>query len=189
MQTIHIRLNEKSSLKDDIKFRCEKCGKCCKGDGVVYLTVSDLRHLAKFFHMNLPNFFHNYCSYVEETRIIGKKILELPAILLKKKGNGKCIFLRENQCAIHKNKPFMCGAWPFLYSVVYNPDFQQKMPRICPGLGHGKHFSVRASLYKEREEAQEYVKTLSKYNWNMAKVLGFNVFPARKRKIVIKRSD
>jgi len=58
---------------------------------------------------------------------------------MKKSSEGKCVFLKDNQCSIYPLRPLICVYYPFELKFnkdkgVYNFDFTV----WCPGINHGK---------------------------------------------------
>ena len=91
--------------KDD--FRCHRCGNCCRGDGYVELTDSDIDRAADYLSMVREDFLRDYClEYADEIRLKDQQDEE-----------QSCIFLTEENglfgCRIHEAKPSQCAGFPF----------------------------------------------------------------------------
>lgn len=107
---------------DDI-FECQLCGDCCNGFGGTYVTKKDIEKIAAFINFNPEKFTAKYCdpSGSRFVLTLGK--------------NGSCIFFdRKRQCTIHSVKPYMCKAWPFLKTIIKNPENWNAMSNSCPGI-------------------------------------------------------
>jgi uncharacterized protein len=103
-------------------FICQKCGECCKGYGGTFVTQKDLEAISQYTKIPLTQLLEKYCQ------LSGKK----PVLAQGK--DGYCIFRKEDLCGIHPVKPRMCKAWPFIESVVKNPENWHMMAGCCPGM-------------------------------------------------------
>jgi len=61
---------------------------------------------------------------------------------VKKPKDGKCFFLKDNQCNIYKSRPLICRFYPFELKFnqeknAHSFDFTQE----CPAIGKGKIFT------------------------------------------------
>jgi len=75
---------------------------------------------------------------------------------MKKSSEGKCIFLKDNQCSIYTLRPLICVCYPFELKFnedkgMYSFDFTVE----CPGINQGKFldktvFKRLLRLAKER---------------------------------------
>ncbi|MCP4719352.1 MAG: YkgJ family cysteine cluster protein, partial [Desulfobacteraceae bacterium] len=43
-------------------------------------------------------------------------------------------FDKEKQCTIHPVKPYMCRAWPYIKTIIKNPENWNAMAGACPGM-------------------------------------------------------
>jgi hypothetical protein len=107
---------------DDI-FECRLCGDCCEGFGGTYVSDDDIKKIAEYIGFNPENFKQTYCD------TSGSKFV------LTRGEDGYCIFFDPGkQCTIHPVKPYMCRAWPFLKTIIKNPENWDAMARACPGM-------------------------------------------------------
>jgi Fe-S-cluster containining protein len=75
---------------------------------------------------------------------------------MKKDNEGKCFFLKDNQCCIYEFRPLICRFYPF--ELKFDPDKDQYAFNFtfeCPGITKGrlvtkKDFKELFSLAKER---------------------------------------
>ena len=75
---------------------------------------------------------------------------------MKKSSEGKCVFLKDNQCSIYPLRPLICMCYPFELKFnedkeLHNFDFTVE----CPGINQGKfldktHFKRLFLLAQER---------------------------------------
>jgi len=92
------------------EFVCHRCGNCCRGDGFVQITNSDLERAAAYLGIGRQEFLDTYCQ------------LEVDgAISLRDQDDAEqsCIFLTEEEglfgCRIHGEKPTQCAGFPFTW--------------------------------------------------------------------------
>ena len=79
---------------------CKKCGRCCEyGSG--FLIEEDIKNISKFLKIKEEELKE---KYLETVWIYNKEMLR-PKF---SKPYGKCIFLKEKECSIHKVKPLHC---------------------------------------------------------------------------------
>ncbi|MBF0235258.1 MAG: YkgJ family cysteine cluster protein [Desulfamplus sp.] len=99
------------------------CGECCSGFGGTYVTDDDISRISTFINCDIVEFRAKFCSKS------GSKYV------LSQSQTGKCIFFEESrQCTIHPVKPHMCRAWPFIPTVISNPENWNAMADSCPGM-------------------------------------------------------
>ena len=108
---------------DDI-FQCTQCGECCQGFGGTYVSDKDIIRISRFLNCDPAKFAETYCDPS------GSKLV------LTQSEDGKCIFFKKN-CSIHPVKPLMCRAWPFLETIIKNPENWDAMAGSCPGIKKG----------------------------------------------------
>ena len=75
---------------------------------------------------------------------------------MKKSSEGKCVFLKDNQCRIYPLRPLICMCYPFELKFngdkgLHDFDFTVE----CPGINQGKfldktHFKRLFALAQER---------------------------------------
>jgi len=108
-------------LKADALFTCTRCGECCRGYGGTYVDAEDIAAIAAFIRTDPSVVVERYC------RPSGGKHL------LTQREDGYCVFWDE-RCTIHPVKPRMCRRWPFIESVVVDPQNWLIMAGFCPGM-------------------------------------------------------
>ncbi len=102
-------------------FACRQCGECCRGYGGTYLSDEDIEAICRHIGMQTQHFVDRYCS------LSGKRPL------LAQKEDGYCVFW-DQLCTIHPVKPRMCRAWPFIGSILVDPQNWWIMAGSCPGM-------------------------------------------------------
>jgi hypothetical protein len=102
-------------------FECQKCGECCRGYGGTYVSEKDIQAIAAYIGAAPEHFVETYCR------------LSCGKPLLAQGDDGRCIFW-DGLCTIHPVKPMMCRAWPFIESILRDPDNWKVMATVCPGI-------------------------------------------------------
>lgn len=115
-------MDSKFRTADDI-FRCKCCGDCCKGFGGTYVTPEDIDRISRFIRQDPASFVEDFCDMAGSRPV------------LTQGRDGRCIFFKaDRQCTIHPVKPRMCRAWPFLPTLIRNPENWNAMATACPGM-------------------------------------------------------
>ncbi len=115
-------MDSKFDTGNDI-FDCKMCGECCKGFGGTYVTEQDITNIASYIQCNRDKFTEEFCD-----KSGSRFVLALGE-------NGCCIFFDPTkQCTIHPVKPYMCRAWPFLKTIIKNPENWNSMANSCKGM-------------------------------------------------------
>lgn len=111
------------STGDDI-FQCTQCGECCMGFGGTYVTDTDILRIAAYVDTEPERFVLEFCEK-SGTRYV-----------LRQSDKGTCVFF-DRLCTIHPVKPYMCKAWPFIKTLVNNPENWDAMAGSCRGMKPG----------------------------------------------------
>ena len=92
---------------DSFKFRCTKCGRCCKNREDILLTPFDMYRISAYLQQSPSSVLHDYCiCYIGNTS-------KLPAVILRSVGTERaCPFLKNDSCSIHSAKPSVCALFP-----------------------------------------------------------------------------
>jgi Fe-S-cluster containining protein len=56
---------------------------------------------------------------------------------MRKTGEGKCFFLKDNRCTIYKIRPLICRFYPFQLKNLGNNKYSFSYTNQCPGIGKG----------------------------------------------------
>jgi len=109
------------------RFVCQRCGVCCKGDGVVSVKDHEIAPVAEALGLSPEDFLAQYTCLTEwgERWLVDKQI----------DGERWCVFLDRlgaafYACRIQKAKPAQCRGFPFTWR---NADIFE----WCKGLGSG----------------------------------------------------
>ncbi len=107
------------------KSACKTCkGKCCRGEGYVFLTNEDIENISEFLDIEKKAFLRLYTRKVN-----GKTAL----IDLAVKNEIRCVFLDDNyRCEIYTKRPKQCRSFPFWESLK-DKSFDA-VEELCPGI-------------------------------------------------------
>lgn len=105
------------------EFRCNRCGHCCKGDGLVEVGTAEVARIAEFLGLKRKEFLAKYTRPGRPGHhwLIDQKNEEKWCIFLFMDDEGKY------GCQINPVKPDQCGIFPAAWR---NPDSF----RTCSGL-------------------------------------------------------
>ena len=101
-------------LDSEFRFKCRKCGKCCKYQNTILFNTRDIFNIAHKFQMTMEAVINEYA----ETYIGSAS--KIPVVHMVPRGqNAVCPFLKGSLCSIHDCKPTVCALFP-LGRVVVN---------------------------------------------------------------------
>lgn len=111
----------------EMKFKCQRCGQCCKGPGDINVSFRELSKAADFLGIPLRE---GYVFYEESDQL-----------KLVNRTNTGCIFLHNNQCIIYPVRPEQCRTFPDW------PDIDMDAAKkVCPELRkHGYKWTVKTT--------------------------------------------
>ena len=120
-------------------FKCLECGACCKGFGGTYISEDDIKKISQHINIDPEIFLTRYCV------VSGSKHL------LAQGKDDSCIFYdKEKQCTIHPVKPYMCKAWPFIKTIMSNPENWNIMANSCPGMKKDVPHEILKKIVQEK---------------------------------------
>jgi uncharacterized protein len=129
--------------KNGLKFECQRCGGCCRGEpGAVWINAKEIKEISAFLG-------------ITETVFAGKYLRSVNGRLsLLEYHNGDCI-LYENGCKIYKVRPCQCRSFPFWTWNLENKMEWEKVKKVCPGIDKGRFHILRdiqdnLSIYEKR---------------------------------------
>jgi len=131
-----------------VLFNCTKCGLCC-GDTEqknrrILLLESEATNISAQTHQPKQAFttvLRDRAPYSYE---------------MKKTSQGKCLFLKDNNCAIYSHRPLICIFYPFELKFLQEKDtYSFEFTPECPEIGKGrklfkKDFEKLFALAKEK---------------------------------------
>ena len=101
-----------------MNFHCQRCGACCRIEGIVRLKDDDSAKIAAHLGMSESDFIEN------ETEIAPDR----KGLVLKDRNDGACAMLdSNNRCRIYPVRPEKCRTFPYEW---VNPESYT----YCPGL-------------------------------------------------------
>jgi Fe-S-cluster containining protein len=113
-----------------VRFRCIRCGICC-GDTKdksrhILLLKNEVEQIAKATGRQIFNF----AAKIEDNAPYSYK--------MKKRKNGKCVFLENNRCTIYSSRPLICRFYPFELKAMNNRKYTFLYTNECPGINKGQ---------------------------------------------------
>jgi Fe-S-cluster containining protein len=116
---------------NNVVFDCTKCGLCC-GDTrqkTRHILVLESEANAISAETCLPK--HDFTAKVKDRNPY--------CFEMKKTSEGKCVFLKDNQCTIYKLRPLICMFYPFELKFDDDKDLHVfEFYAECPTIGTGK---------------------------------------------------
>ena len=118
-----------------VRFECNRCGLCC-GD-----TKQKTRHI-----LLLKKEAEKIASQTSQpvtlfsVEVDGKS----PYVYeMKKSSEGKCVFLKDNQCSIYTLRPLICMFYPFELKFDCDKEkYDFSFTVECPGINQGELFGI-----------------------------------------------
>ena len=115
---------------EDARFVCEKCGRCC-GDTEdtvrhVLLLKTEAEKISEQISLDIHEFaqeVYGFEPYIYEIK--------------KTETEGKCLFLKNNQCIIYEFRPIICRFYPFELKNLGNNKYLFLFTTKCKGIGQG----------------------------------------------------
>jgi Fe-S-cluster containining protein len=113
-----------------VRFRCIRCGICC-GDTKdknrhVLLFKTEVEQIVKATGRQIFNF----AVKIEDNAPYSYE--------MKKRKNGKCVFLKNNRCTIYSLRPLICRFYPFELKVMHKRKYTFLYTNECPGINKGQ---------------------------------------------------
>jgi Fe-S-cluster containining protein len=133
---------------NNVIFECCKCGLCC-GD-----TKEKNRHVLLLEQE--ANVISTETCLLKETFTTQIANKDPYCYEMKKNNEGKCFFLKDNQCSIYELRPLICRFYPF--ELKFDPiknQYEFNFTFECPGITKGrlatkKDFEDLFSLAKKK---------------------------------------
>ncbi|GAN34532.1 MAG: YkgJ family cysteine cluster protein [Candidatus Brocadia sp. AMX2] len=117
--------------KEGLRFECQRCGRCCRGEpGVVWVNKREIGKISAFLGITQNAFAKNYLRSINDR------------FSLLEYGNGDCI-MYDNGCKIYDVRPCQCRSFPFWTSNLENRSEWEKLRKTCPGIGKGKLHTIK----------------------------------------------
>lgn len=112
-----------------VRFLCNMCAKCCGDTDERVRMILMLKHeaarISEETGLNLGGFSEEIEGF------------EPYSCRMKKTEDGKCVFLKDNLCAIYEIRPIICRFYPFQLKNIGNDRYVFSCTEECPGIGNG----------------------------------------------------
>ena len=144
------------------RFKCTRCGNCCRGPGHARLFPNDLARLAQHFSVALDDFVRARCVLLVETHRFPDDVLTFSTLGLQRDDDA-CVFLTASGCSVHAAKPLVCSLAPFSRTHWFHSDSRQRFLQLSKGFGHGPLWSeedLAKSMRRETEQWDRYLGLL-----------------------------
>lgn len=109
-----------------LEFSCTRCGLCCKEEGYVFFSYSDISRASRYLKITPMDFIKKYLKYNEDLEHYIEVTKSLP-----------CLFLdNKNGCKINDAKPEQCKTFPYWKEYMDRDGnlISGKFDRPCPGV-------------------------------------------------------
>lgn len=118
--------------KEGLRFECQRCGRCCRGEpGVVWVNKRETEEISSFLGITKNAFAKNYLRSIN-----GR-------FSLVEYGNGDCIMYGNGGCKIYDVRPCQCRSFPFWASNLENRSEWEKLKKMCPGIDKGELHTIK----------------------------------------------
>jgi Fe-S-cluster containining protein len=104
-----------------MKFSCKNCGKCCQGNGFVYLELKNVIDISNYLKIKRDDFIKNFLNCDGDDKYYLGGI------------NKPCPFY-ENECKIYEVRPYQCRCYPFWYYIVRSKKDWNNEAKLCKGM-------------------------------------------------------
>jgi Fe-S-cluster containining protein len=122
-----------------VRFGCIKCGICCGDTKEKERHILVLKREADQIAASTGQSVSKFAK-----KVGGKKPYFYE---LRKAEDGKCVFLRKNQCVIYSLRPLVCRFYPFELGAFGNGRYKFQHTGECPGIGKGTE--LEASYFRQ----------------------------------------
>jgi len=106
---------------DGAAFECQRCSKCCHGEGGITLEPGEVPAAAALLGLSGEEFTAAYCDFKQGLYHI------------RANQEGHCALLGPDGCRIHAAKPRICQRWPFFKALLDDPGAFEEAKLYCPG--------------------------------------------------------
>ena len=87
----------------DSRYRCTRCGACCRWSGYVWLTDEEVGQLAGSLGLSVDEFTDRYTRLTDDRR----------GLSLVERADESCVFLTDtNHCQVYPVRPQQCRDFP-----------------------------------------------------------------------------
>lgn len=125
---------QKPWYRDGLKFECQRCSKCCRGEpGYVWTTDAEIDRMAEVLGLTSAEFRSSY------VRRVGDRLS------LKEFPGGDCVLWggEGRGCLVYAVRPVQCQTFPFWDEHLRAPGAWADLADYCPGVNKGVCFSAK----------------------------------------------
>lgn len=116
---------------DGLRFECQGCGTCCRGEGYVWVNRAAARRLAKHLGLGVEEFGSRYLRRVRRR------------YSLTEKANHDCIFWSDRDgCAVYEARPPQCRTFPFWSENLASESRWREAAATCGGMNTGRLYEI-----------------------------------------------
>lgn len=132
-----IQKREFSKVTPETRWKCLRCGWCCKQKWHVNLTWAEYDRLKDVLKID---------------RVVTDKATGMSHPFFEIKDACTCLEEKNNKCRIHSKRPYTCATFPFALS----PEGVLLYSKWCKGIGNGPNVNLekmRKRIIRERKRA------------------------------------
>ena len=115
--------------REGLPFTCTQCGLCCRIEGYVWMSPTEITRTAEFLGLDEEEFGARYL------RRIGRRWS------LTEKNGHDCVFWDQG-CEIYPVRPTQCRTFPFWPENLESIETWSEVVEECPGSGTGRVYSL-----------------------------------------------
>ncbi|MCX8206921.1 MAG: YkgJ family cysteine cluster protein [Methanothrix sp.] len=126
-----IKQNPDPWYREGLRFECVRCGRCCRGPGVVWISPEECNTIADFLG-------------VSQDVLISEYLLECDyGFALRDHLDMSCVMLQGDRCIIYPARPLQCRSYPFWAEILESRESWLSEASRCPGINRGRRWSFR----------------------------------------------
>jgi hypothetical protein len=135
---VHHAIDRRYFFADGLYFRCQRCGRCCRGEpGVVRVSAAELAALSAHLGVSVADLTASWSP----DGAGGHCVPEKPG--------GDCLFWRDGPepgCAVYPVRPRQCATFPFWLANLRSKEGWDAAAAKCPGMNTGERYDLEAIL-------------------------------------------
>ena len=113
-----------------LRFECQRCGRCCRGPGNVWVTELEIERIAGGLGLSRSDFGRRYLRLVHDR------------ISLVDGPSGDCVFYDARRgCTVYSDRPTQCRTFPFWPRLLETEAAWKEAGASCLGIGQGRLFT------------------------------------------------
>lgn len=143
-----ITLKDTARTRESVfSYHCHACNKCCHGKGIQVNPYETMR-LSSHLKITTTEFRHKYLN---------------GQLLKHKQHSDACIFLGENGCTVHKDRPLVCRLYPL--GRLRMADGGEFFTELAPHPDSLGEYGIASTVdsYLETQEVKPYLHAEQTY--------------------------